>query len=77
MTAYYSHRQNWHVCRQQFLLHPPMWADSRILHKQLNARMNAFLQATILVAGQMGNLSDPVLNADPLFGITGQIAHTP
>lgn len=38
--------------------------------------MNACLQATILVAGQMGNLSDPALNADPLFGVTGQFALT-
>jgi hypothetical protein len=39
--------------------------------------MIACLQATILVAGQVSNLSDPVLNADPLFGVTGQLAHTP
>ena len=29
------------------------------------------LQATVLVAGQLPNINDPVLNADPLFGVTG------
>lgn len=31
------------------------------------------LQAMVLVAGQMSNLADPVLNADPLFGVTGML----
>lgn len=32
----------------------------------------ACLQAAVLVAGQASNLSDPALNADPLFAVTGQ-----
>ena len=29
------------------------------------------MQAAVLVAGQVVNLSDPILNGDPLFGVTG------
>ena len=27
----------------------------------------------VLVAGQICNLADPVLNADPLYGVTGML----
>lgn len=77
LTSHYPHREDLHVCHQQFRMHPNMWEDLCNLHKQMNEWMNARLQATVLVVGQVRNLSDPVLNADPLFGVTGQFAHTP
>ena len=33
-----------------------------------------YVQAAVLVAGQIRNVADPTLNADPLFGVTGKSA---
>lgn len=44
-----------------------------IVAKLGGARSSCCMQAVVLVAGQASNMRDPVLNADPLYAVTGML----
>ena len=55
-------------CRQD-CYHEHQWLSVNAVDCYSHGR--CCFQAMVLVTGQISNLSDPVLNADPLFGVTG------